>query len=47
MSGYAQINGRIDIPPEEKAILDGFYYEHISLWFDTRIFIITFYKHYI
>lgn len=31
-SGYAQINGRTDISLEEKATLDGFYYEHISLW---------------
>lgn len=41
ISGYAQINGRVDISPEEKVKLDEFYYEHISLWLDTRIFIIT------
>lgn len=41
ISGYAQINGRVDISPEEKASLDGFYYEHISLWLDIKIFIIT------
>lgn len=40
-SGYAQINGRTDISSEEKAILNGFYYEHISLWLDIRILIIT------
>lgn len=41
ISGYAQINGRIDIFLEEKAILDGFYYEHISLWLDIKIFVLT------
>ncbi len=41
ISGYAQINGRVDISPEEKADLDGYYYKHFSLWLDTRIFIIT------
>ncbi len=41
ISGYAQINGRIDISPIEKADLDGYYYEHISLWLDIKIFVIT------
>lgn len=41
ISGYAQINGRIDISPEEKAKLDGYYYQHFSLWLDIKIFIIT------
>ncbi len=41
ISGYAQINGRVDISPEEKAELDGYYYKHFSLWLDIRIFIIT------
>ncbi len=41
MSGYAQINGRVDISPEEKGELDGFYFKHFSLWLDIRIFIIT------
>lgn len=40
-SGYAQINGSINISLEEKATLDGFYYKHVSLWLDTRIIIIT------
>lgn len=41
MSGYAQINGRVDISPEDKAALDGYYYKHFSLWLDFRIFVIT------
>ena len=41
ISGYAQINGRVFITPEDKANLDGYYYEHISLWLDIKIFVIT------
>lgn len=41
ISGYAQINGRIYVTPKEKAIYDGYYYEHISLWLDIKIFVIT------
>ena len=41
ITGYAQINGRTDISGEEKGILDGYYYQHFSLWLDIRIFIIT------
>ena len=41
ISGYAQINGRVCVSPEEKANLDGYYYEHISLWLDIKIFVIT------
>lgn len=38
LTGYAQINGRDELPIHEKAKLDGFYVEHISLWFDIKIF---------
>lgn len=41
ISGYAQINGRIDVSPEEKGELDGYYYQHISMWLDIKIFVIT------
>ncbi len=41
ISGYAQINGRIIISPEDKAKLDGYYYKHFSLWLDIKIFVIT------
>jgi len=41
ISGYAQINGRINISQEEKACLDGYYYQHLSMWLDIKIFVIT------
>ena len=41
ISGYAQIHGRTKVSAEEKANLDGYYYEHFSLWLDIKIFIIT------
>ncbi len=34
LTGWAQINGRDKIPPEEKARLDGYYVSHMSFWFD-------------
>ena len=41
LSGYAQTRGRRSLSPEEKAAFDGYYYQHISLWLDIKIFIIT------
>lgn len=41
LSGYAQIHKRGDLDPEEKAKYDGIYYEHFSLWWDTKIFVYT------
>lgn len=38
LTGYAQINGRDELPIIEKAKLDGYYVEHISLWLDIKIF---------
>lgn len=38
LTGYAQINGRDELPIREKAKLDGYYVEHISLWLDIKIF---------
>lgn len=38
LTGYAQINGRDELPIPEKAKLDGYYIEHISLWLDIKIF---------
>jgi len=38
LTGYAQINGRDELPIPEKAKLDGFYVEHVSLWLDIKIF---------
>ncbi len=38
LTGWAQINGRDEIPIEEKAKLDGEYVEKRSLWFDAICF---------
>lgn len=38
LTGYAQINGRDELPIPEKAKLDGYYVDHISLWLDIKIF---------
>ena len=38
LTGYAQINGRDELPIPEKAKLDGYYVENISLWLDIKIF---------
>ena len=41
LSGWAQINGRDEIPIEEKSKLDGEYVERRSLWFDAICFVGT------
>ena len=41
LSGYAQIHKRGDLDPETKAMYDGIYYEHFSLWWDIKIFVYT------
>ena len=38
LTGYAQIKGRDALEIEDKAKLDGYYVEHISLWLDIKIF---------
>ena len=38
LTGYAQINGRDELPIREKAKLDGYYVKHIGLWLDIKIF---------
>lgn len=44
LSGYAQIHKRGELDPAQKAIYDGVYYEHFSLWWDFKIFIYTILK---
>lgn len=44
LSGYAQIHKRGDLDPETKALYDGVYYEHFSLWWDIKIFFYTILK---
>ena len=38
LTGYAQISGRDELPIEIKAKFDGEYVQHMSLWFDIKIF---------
>ena len=44
LTGYAQMHKRAALNPEEKAMYDGIYYEHFSLWWDIKIFIYTILK---
>jgi O-antigen biosynthesis protein WbqP len=41
LTGWAQINGRDELPIDIKAKLDGEYVESISLWMDVKCFIGT------
>lgn len=41
LTGYAQINGRDELPIPVKAELDGYYAAHISFWFDIKVFFKT------
>lgn len=41
LTGWAQINGRDELPIPEKAKLDGYYVENISLRLDCRCFFST------
>lgn len=42
LTGWAQINGRDELPIDVKARLDGEYIEKMSFWFDVRCFFGTF-----
>lgn len=41
LTGWAQINGRDELPIKEKARLDGEYIQRMSFWFDMEIFFKT------
>lgn len=41
LTGYAQINGRDELPIDEKAQLDGYYAQHIGIGLDVKIFLGT------
>lgn len=41
LTGYAQIHGRDELLIEEKAKLDAYYVQHMSLWLDIKIFFQT------
>lgn len=41
LTGWAQINGRDELPIDVKAKLDGEYIQRMSFWFDLQIFVKT------
>lgn len=42
LTGWAQINGRDELPIPVKAELDGYYTKHLSFWMDLKCFFGTF-----
>ena len=44
ISGWAQVNGRMDITWEHKMECDLYYVKHLTLWLDIKIFFLTVYK---
>jgi len=44
LTGWAQVNGRDELPIPDKVKLDGEYLQRQSLWFDIRILWMTFVK---
>ena len=44
LTGWAQVNGRDELPIPEKVKLDVVYLQRQSLWFDIRILWLTFVK---
>lgn len=44
LTGWAQVNGRDELPIPEKVTLDEFYLRNKSIWFDVRILWLTFIK---
>lgn len=44
LTGWAQVNGRDDLPIPEKVVLDKVYLQKKSFWFDLKIIWLTFMK---
>jgi O-antigen biosynthesis protein WbqP len=44
LTGWAQVNGRDELPIPEKVKLDAYYMQYKSLWFDIRILWLTLLK---
>jgi lipopolysaccharide/colanic/teichoic acid biosynthesis glycosyltransferase len=42
ITGWAQVNGRTDIPWRDRLALDLYYVDQYSLWLDLKIFALTF-----
>lgn len=41
ITGWAQVNGRNAVPWQERLERDVFYVDHMSLWLDVRVFVLT------
>lgn len=41
ITGWAQVNGRDEIPIPQKVALDAYYLKHQSLWLDIKIIVLT------
>lgn len=44
LTGWAQINGRDELPIPDKVALDAYYLDHKTFWLDLRILVLTFFK---
>lgn len=44
LTGWAQINGRDELPIPQKVALDVYYLKHYSFWLDIKIIALTFLK---
>lgn len=44
ITGFAQINGRVNASPEKKSEYDGLYYQKVSFFLDIKIFFVTIFK---
>lgn len=44
LTGWAQVNGRDELPMLQKVALDMEYLQHASIWFDIKILLLTFAK---
>lgn len=44
LTGWAQINGRDELPIPDKVLLDAYYLKNRSFWLDMRILFLTFFK---
>ncbi len=44
LTGWAQINGRDELPIPDKVSLDAYYLQHRSFWLDLQILCMTFFK---
>jgi len=44
LSGYAQVHGRTNVTPEQKAELDFYYLKHFNLFLDIKIFFLSIFK---